>query len=164
MPQTRVEKIIFGVVMSLCMVYGMEVYNQALLAGGLVNAGFGMSVKELFALAAIVFAVENLYGGALARKLAFRVVSPGKDRDAVVIVMVQLFTICIMCPSMSLVASILFKGALGNGIEFFLAIWVQTIAVNAPMALVWQLVVCGPLVRLLHRKVVVPLEKKLVAV
>ena len=158
MPQTKVEKLIFGVLMSLSMVYGMETYNQALLAGGLVNSGFTMSIKELLILSVIVFAVENIYGGRLARKLAFRIVTPGVDKSALVILSVQIFTICVMCPSMSLVASIMFKEALHHGIYYFFAIWIQTIAVNLPMAIVWQLAVCGPLVRLVNKKAVIPLE------
>lgn len=161
MPQTKVEKIIFGVLMSFAMVYGMEVYNHALMAGGLVNSGFGMDMKEWILLAAIVFAVENIYGGRLARKLAFRIAQPGKDREALVILAVQLFTIAVMCPSMSLIASMMFKGALGNGVHCFFAVWIETIAANLPMALVWQIAVCGPLVRAVNRKIVVPLEMKM---
>lgn len=163
MPKTKVEKIIFGIIMSLFMVYGMEVYNQALLHGGLVNSGFGMDIKELLGLSLVVFVIENLYGGALARKLAFKVVTPGKDREIFVIVAVQIFTVCVMCPSMSMVASIIFKGALQHGVRYFFAIWVQTIAMNIPMAFVWQLAVCGPLVRAINRKIVVPMELKIQA-
>lgn len=163
MPQTKVEKIIFGVLMSLFMVYGMEIYNQALLAGGLTNSGFTMNIKEWIVLAIIVFAIENIYGGRIARLLAFRITTPGKDREAFVILSVQIFTICVMCPSMSLVASIMFKEALYHGISYFFATWIQTIAMNIPMALVWQLAVCGPLVRLINRKIVVPTERKLQA-
>ena len=65
-----------------------------------------------------------------------------------------------MCPSMSLVASIIFKGALDNGVYDFFVIWIHTIAINLPMAFIWQLAVCGPIVRIINRKVVVPVEKK----
>ncbi len=148
--------------MSIFMVYGMEIYNHAIMAGGLANSGFGMNVREWMILAVIVFVIENLYGGKIARMLAFRVMKPGRDKEALVIASVQIFTICIMCPSMSLVAGILFKGALQHGVSFFFATWIQTIAINVPMALVWQLAVCGPLVRLINRKIVVPLERKIV--
>ena len=48
---------------------------------------------------------------------------------------------------MILIATILFKNA---GIEFF-AKWVQTIILNFPMALGWQIFFAGPLVSLLYR-------------
>lgn len=159
MPKTKAEKLVFGVLMSLCMVYGMEVYNQALRSGGLTKTGMLISPKELFGLALLVFVIENLYGGRLARKLAFHVVTPGNAQEWKVIVMIQLCTICVMCPSMSMAASILFKDALQKGADGFCVTWLQTILTNIPMALFWQLVVCGPLVRLVNRKVVVPLEK-----
>ncbi len=159
MPKTKVEKLVFGVLMSLCMVYGMEVYNQALRLGGLTKSGMLINLKELLGLALLVFVIENLYGGRMARKLAFHVVTPGIAQEWKVIVMIQLCTICVMCPSMSMVASILFKGALQKGLDVFCVTWLQTILTNIPMALFWQLMVCGPLVRLVNQKLVVPLEK-----
>lgn len=53
-------------------------------------------------------------------------------------------TVCIMCPTMSLIATLLFK-------EPSLGAWVQTFGMNMPMALIWQLLFCGPLVRLIFR-------------
>ena len=86
--------------------------------------------------------------------------NPEKDRSIIVILTLQILTVCVMCPSMSLVASIMFKGALDNGVYDFFVIWIQTIAINLPMAFIWQLAVCGPIVRIINRKVVVPVEKK----
>lgn len=40
MPRTRTQRIVFSILMALAMVYGMELYNQALLAGGLRTALF----------------------------------------------------------------------------------------------------------------------------
>ena len=35
MPRTRTQRVVFSILMAFAMVYGMELYNQALLAGGL---------------------------------------------------------------------------------------------------------------------------------
>ena len=35
MPKTKLQRIIFGLIMSITMAYGMEVYNVALKSGGL---------------------------------------------------------------------------------------------------------------------------------
>lgn len=35
MPRTRTQRIVFSILMAFAMVYGMELYNPALLAGGL---------------------------------------------------------------------------------------------------------------------------------
>ena len=45
--------------------------------------------------------------------------------------------ICIMCPTMSLVATLLFKA--------------HTFGCNLPMAFFWQMFYCGPLSRLIFR-------------
>ncbi|CAI3595096.1 Conserved hypothetical protein [Clostridium neonatale] len=48
-------------------------------------------------------------------------------------------TVCCMCPMMSLVATILFKGV---DVEFF-AKWIQTVVIDFPMALCWQIFIAG---------------------
>ena len=48
--------------------------------------------------------------------------------------------ICIMCPIMSLVATLLFK-------EPSFGTWAHTFGCNLPMAFFWQLCFAGPLVR-----------------
>jgi len=50
-----------------------------------------------------------------------------------------------MCPTMSLIATILFKDTR----DF--ATWIQTWGMNFPMAILYQLFYCGPLVRLIFR-------------
>ena len=52
--------------------------------------------------------------------------------------------ICIMCPTMSLVATLLFK-------EPSFGTWVHTFGCNLPMAFFWQMFYCGPLSRLIFR-------------
>ena len=59
-------------------------------------------------------------------------------------IMVYAMIVCIMCPVMSLVATILFK-------EPSFGTWVHTWGCNMPMALCWQLLYCGPLSRFIFR-------------
>ena len=49
-------------------------------------------------------------------------------------------------PVMSLIATLLFKTP-------SFAAWIHTWALNMPMALIWQLLYCGPLVRLIFRTI-----------
>ena len=86
MPRTRTQRVVFSILMAFAMAYGMELYNQALLAGGLRT--------ELFV-----------------ATLAFK-----------------------QPPAGELVAT-----------------WLQTVALNFPMALLWQLFVAGPAVRAVVR-------------
>ena len=91
----------------------------------------------------IAVALELLFVGKLAQKLAFRFVTPGKDPMIMIILAISAMSVCLMCPLMSLAATILFKNA---GVEF-VAVWLQTTAMNFPMALCWQIFFAGPLVR-----------------
>jgi len=132
------------------MVYGMEVYNGAIIRGGMSNSLFLLPAGELLALMATVILLETFVGGPLARKLAFRLVNPETDRPVAVILAVQVMTVCMMCPMMSFIATVVFKGGFSGQV---LAKWVQTVAVNFPMAFCWQIFVAGPLVRLVVRNV-----------
>ena len=59
------------------------------------------------------------------------------------ILAISSITVCLMCPTMSLAATLLFKHA---GKEV-IAVWLQTTALNFPMAFFWQIFFAGPLVR-----------------
>ncbi len=129
--------------MAFVMVYAMICYNIALSVGGLQNFVFLAAFKEIVIMWPIAVVLELLFVGRLAQKLAFRFVTPGKDPMIMMILAISAMSVCLMCPLMSLVATILFKNA---GSEF-VAVWLQTTAFNFPMALCWQIFFAGPLVR-----------------
>ncbi len=129
--------------MAFVMVYAMICYNIALSVGGLQNFVFLAAFKEIVIMWPIAVVLELLFVGRLAQKLAFRFVTPGKDPMIMIILAISAMSVCLMCPLMSLVATILFKNA---GAEF-VAVWLQTTAFNFPMALCWQIFFAGPLVR-----------------
>ena len=143
MPKTLPEKIIFTVVMAAVMVYGMIVYNVALATGGVTNETFIMALGELPLTFAIAFALEFFVVEKLATKLAFTFMRP-TDRPQFITYAISLMIVCIMCPVMSLVATLLYKTPT-------FGTWVHTWGCNMPMALCWQLLYCGPLCRALFR-------------
>ena len=147
MPQTKVQDVVFTVMMVLAMVYAMVCYNIALDRGALTNAVFALALGELPIMIPVAFALEFLVVGRIAQKLAFRIVRPGRDPMILLILAISAMTVCLMCPCMSFFAVLLFKDA---GSEFFAA-WVQTSAMNFPMALCWQIFFAGPAVRALFR-------------
>ncbi len=149
MPETKFQKIFFGTLMSLFMVYGMEVYNAALRSGNLFYSSFIIPPDEMILLTAIVFIIQSLIGGPAARKLAFTIVSPDGRNAGLTIFAVSASTVVFMCPMMSFVATALFKGINGN---LFIK-WMTTMALNFPMAFCWQVFVAGPMVRFIHRKI-----------
>ena len=69
--------------------------------------------------------------------------TPGVDKPIMLILAISSITVCLMCPTMSFFATLLFKSA---GKEF-IAVWFQTTALNFPMAFFWQIFFAGPLVR-----------------
>jgi hypothetical protein len=96
-------------------------------------------------MAPIAFILEFFLVGKIAQKLAFTVVRP-TDRPQIITYAISICICCIMCPTMSLIATILFKTpSFGT--------WVQTWAMNFPMAILYQLFYCGPFVRLIFRAI-----------
>ncbi len=143
LPQNKFQDVFFTIFMAFVMVYAMICYNIALNNGGMQNFVFLAAFKEMIIMWPIAIVLELLSVGKLAQKLAFRFVTPGKDPMILVILGISAMSVCLMCPLMSLAATILFKYA---GVEF-VAVWLQTTAFNFPMALCWQIFVAGPLVR-----------------
>ena len=66
MPRTRTQRIVFSILMAFAMVFGMELYNQALLAGGLRTELFvvPLAFKQLFVACPAVRAVVRTMGAA----------------------------------------------------------------------------------------------------
>ena len=129
--------------MAFVMVYAMICYNISLNVGGMHNFVFLAAFKEILIMWPIAIVLELLFVGKLAKILAFRFVTLGKDPVIMIILGISAMSVCLMCPLMSMVATILFKDA---GAEF-VAVWLQTTAFNFPMALCWQIFFAGPFVR-----------------
>lgn len=145
MPKTKFQDVVFTLIMASVMVYGMVVYNVSLNRGGVETVNFVLALRELPIMVPVAFALEFFFVGKLAKRLAFTVVKP-TDRPQLIVYAVSICICCIMCPTMSLIATFLFKTP-GFGT------WVETFALNFPMAICWQMFFCGPLVRLIFRSI-----------
>ena len=150
MPKTRFQNIVFTAVMAFVMVYAMICYNISINIGGMTNQVFIMAFGELKIMWPVAFVLELLVVDKLAHMLAMRIVTPGVDKPIFIILAISSMIVCIMCPSMSLIATFLFKNTAESG---FVGAWFQTIAMNFPMAFFWQIFFAGPFVRLLFRLV-----------
>ena len=148
MPKTKVQNVIFTLVMAFVMVYAMVCYNIAWNIGGMENRVFLMAFSEMRIMWPLAFVLEFFLVERLAQKLAFRLVTPGQDKPIFILLAISSMIVCLMCPLMSLAATILFKQP-GAQLP---AVWLQTTAVNFPMALCWQIFFAGPLVRLVCGK------------
>lgn len=86
-------------------------------------------------------------------ELAARLTDPKRDSAFIQGTIRSCCTVLIMCPTMSLVASILFNVILaGMPVAQLPAIWVGTLIKNFPMALLWNLFAAGPVSRLVFAK------------
>lgn len=146
MPKTKFQTVIFTLMMAFLMVYAMICYNISLNIGGMTNQVFLMAFHEMIIMWPVAFLLEFFVVDNLAHKLAFRMVTP-QDRPIVITLAISVMIICIMCPVMSLIATLLFKNAGSQ----FVAVWLQTTFMNFPVAFFGQLMYCGPLIRLIFR-------------
>lgn len=154
MPKNKKQGIIFGLIMSYSMAIGMEVYNMALKAGiqaqpgglsGMTYAVFGEALKEAAYMGLIVFLFSNLWGNRVGAGFAARVSDPQRDNPYFCRLMRQAGTVFIMCPTMSLAATIIFSVILGGAPLWQLpAIWVGTFMKNFPMAFFWNMFAAAP--------------------
>ena len=155
MPKTKLQGVVFGLLMSITMAYGMEVYNVALKEGGLsqmTNRVFWDALLEAAYMWIFVFLFSNLWGNRIGHALAARICRT-EDSPFLHTVWISSCTVLIMCPTMSAVAAVLFSVILGGGIWSQLpAYWVGTVLKNFPMALLWNLFAAGPVTRLLFRR------------
>ena len=143
MPKTKFQEVVFTIMMVFVMVYAMICYNIALNIGGMSNQVFLDAFHELVIMGPVAFILDFFLYGSLSKKMAFRIVNPAEDKLIMIILAISSITVCLMCPSMSLVATLLFK----NPGKEVIAIWLQTTALNFPMAFFWQIFFAGPLVR-----------------
>ena len=148
MPQTKFQDFIDTLIMVPVMVYAMVCYNIAMDMGGLSNVVFRAALSELPLMCLIAFVLEFFLIGRVAQKLAFRLVRPEKDAPVLITTAISGVIVCLMCPVMSLAASLLFN--FSSWSEAF-ARWVQIWFCNFPMALLYQLFFAGPLVRAIFR-------------
>ena len=118
MPKNKFQDVVFTIIMAAIMVYGMVVYNIALNTGTVDGTTFIAALHELPIMVPVAFILEFFIVGRLARLLAFTVMKP-TDRPQFITYAISICICCIMCPVMSLVATILFK-------EPSFGMWVKT--------------------------------------
>ena len=154
MPKNKFQDVIFTIIMVFVMVYVMICYNIALNIGGMKNEVFLSAFHELLIMGPLAFILDFFLVGPFAKKKAFSIVNPERDNPFMIVLAISVVSIIGMCPLMSLAATLLFKNA---GSHYnpakvshpyqFIAVWLETTALNFPMAFFWQLCFAGPFVR-----------------
>lgn len=155
MPKTRGQSIFFTAVTAWIMVYIMTLYNTVLASGTFVNGTFLIALKGMWIEYIIIFLLAYFVSSHIAKFFAFRVVKPG-DRPIAIIFAIQVFTV---------VAQVAFASVIGvyHGYGFtsqFVPNYLVTYCKNFIMALPVQLLIAGPLARLIFRSVFVRKEAR----
>lgn len=143
MPKNLFQEIVFTVIMVFFMVYAMICYNISLNIGGMTNEVFLLAFRELVIMGPIAFVLDFFIVSKIAKYKTFRIINPERDNPFFIVLGISVISVIFMCPLMSLAATLLFKNA---GSEI-IAVWLQTTAINFPVALCWQLFFAGPVVR-----------------
>ena len=138
MPKTKFQNIIFTLIMAFIMVYAMICYNISLNKGQMSNEVFLLAFHEMVIMWPAAFILEFFAVEKLATKLAFRFIRPGVDNPFFITLAISSMIVCIMCPTMSMIATLLFK----NPGKEIVAVWLQTTAMNFPMAIVLANIFC----------------------
>lgn len=154
MPRTRGESIFFTAITAWMMVYVMTLYNTVLATGSFTNATFLITLKGMWIEYIIIALLAYFVSSHLAKMCAFRVVQPG-DRPICIIFSIQIFTV---------IWQVAFASILGvyHGYGFtrnFIPDYLITYCRNFIMAFPLQLIIVGPLARLIFRTLFIKHKK-----
>lgn len=157
MPKTKSQGVVFGLLMSYFMAYGMEVFNVAIKMGygtdlsQMTNAVFLGALKEASYMGLFVFLFSSLWGNRIGARFMHRhkTENPYLNR-----LLRQAGTVGIMCPTMSMVAAILFNLLMGGApFSQIIAIWIGTVLKNFPVAFFWNMYGAAPLTHRVFQKI-----------
>lgn len=149
MPRNKFQEVIFTIIMVFFMVYAMICYNIVLNTGAMTNGVFLSAFHELVIMGPIAFILDFFLVSKLAFACANRMVDFRNCHPFSMILAISVASIALMCPLMSLAATIIFKHAGSQ----FIAVWLQTTFLNFPAAFFWQLIYAGPVVRFIFRHI-----------
>jgi len=154
MPKTRLQEFAFTILMTFAMVYAMVFFNIVINTGAVEPAVFASALQEMPIMWPVAIAIDVLAVSPIAGKVAGAVARRGASQRTVAFA-ISGTSVLLMCPLMSLAACLIVKGAADAS---FWSVLLQLIAVNYPVAALWQFLIAGPAVRFAFGKLVAPFE------
>ena len=94
MPKTKLQNVIFTIIMAFVMVYAMVCYNIAIDKGGMSNQIFLLAFHEMPIMWPIAAILEFFVVEKLSKFLAFRIVSP-TDKPIFIILAISSMIVCL---------------------------------------------------------------------
>ncbi len=147
MPKTKLQSVVFTLMMVFCMVFCMTVYTISIQMKGLSYQAISLAIREMWIEYIIVFCLIYFIITKLAVKLAGRIVQPGSMQPIFSIISVQCMTVSLIVPTITLIATFLHNGFTSN----WFTLWIQQAFLCFPAALCLQVFYVGPLVRFIFR-------------
>lgn len=147
MPKTKFQSVVFTALMVFCMVFCMTVYTVSLKFGGLSDEVFALAIREMWLEFLVVFCLIFFIITETAKKMAFRIITPGSVPPIFTVLSIQCFTVCQIVPVITLFATLVHNGLTAD----WFCQWIQLAVLCFPVALCLQLFFVGPLVRRVFR-------------
>ena len=166
MSNSKTQKLIYAFITVLIRVPCFAIYCLSIENGGILNVNpinilILIPIEFILAYLSELFLVEPLVC-----KIALKAVEPKKHPQVLVETAIICTTVCLMCPWMSFLATILYKGifpsliyktaewTFSNFLIYFIPNFLQTVVINLPFALLGQLFFIQPLTRCIFKKLV----------
>lgn len=162
MPQTKFQKLMFALITVIITVPCFVFYCSSYEAGGFNVEVIKNSLIFIPIEFVLAYLCEIFIGSPLSVKLALKAINPEKYQPMIVETAIICCTVCIMCPLMSFLATIIYNGIIAVGIAGapldnfiinFIPYWLQKVVLNFPFALLSQLFFIQPLTRTIFRKI-----------
>ncbi len=157
------EKLIYALITVIITVPCFVFYCLSIENGGILNVDIKFALMLIPIEFILAYLCEIFIGGPLSERIALNAVNPKENKPFMVEIAIICATVCIMCPLMSFLATILYKGimpsmifndttfTLINFFKCFIPNFLQTVVLNFPFALLSQLFFIQPLVRRIFR-------------
>ena len=153
------QKLVYALITVIITVPCFVFYCLSIENGGILNIDIKFALMLIPVEFVLAYLSEIFIGGPLSTKIALKAVNPKENKPFMVEIAIICATVCIMCPLMSFLATILYKGIMPgiifhdvtfefmNFIKCFIPNFLQTLVLNFPFALLSQLFFIQPLVR-----------------
>lgn len=163
MPQTKFQKLMFAFITVMITVPCFVFYCLSIENGGILNVDPSFALILIPIEFVLAYLSEIFLGSPLSLKLVLKAISPKEHHPMIVETAIICATVCIMCPWMSFLATILYKGifpgvifqeagfTIGNFFLYFIPNFLQTFVQNFPFALLSQLFFIQPFTRAIFR-------------
>ena len=159
MPNTLRQRLLFAFITVIITVPSFVFYCLSIENGGILNVNVKFALMLIPIEFILAYLSEVLFVGNLATKLALKAINPKEHKPIIVESAIICATACIMCPWMSFLATILYKGifpgliyhessfTIGHFLLYFIPNFLQTFVLNLPFAVLGQLFFIQPLTR-----------------